>query len=138
MSKNYSLVVAGILGVEPFEVFKINGYDAYYRFTPEVLQFSSDKVEWKQSSQLSNLIYGTRRVIKLPYRPELGQVFYTPSSHLNNACVCRWEENIVDIALYEAGLVFRTENDCVNALAELRKKYPSVVESLKKEGVKYE
>lgn len=133
MSKNYSLVVAGILGVEPFEVFKINGYDAYYRFTPEVLQFSSDKVEWKQSSQLSNLIYGTRRVIKLPYRPELGQVFYTPSSHLSTVESCLWHENIVNIALLKAGLVFRTESECANALEELRSKYPSVVESLKSE-----
>ena len=129
---NYISKVAEILGLDLFEVFKINGYDAYYRFTPEMLQFSSDKVEWRQSSQLSNLIYGDRRVIKLPYKPEFGQIFYTPSSHLSRACVCRWEENIVDIALYKAGLVFRTERECANALEELRSKYPSVVESLNK------
>ena len=133
MSKNYLLVVAEILGVEPFEEFRITDYNLFYRLTPQGLEFSNkDRVEWRESSLLYNLLTGKNKIVKLPFRPKFGQVFYTPSSHLSRACVCRWEENIVDIALLKEGLVFRTESECANALEELRQKYPSVVESLNK------
>ena len=132
MSKNYLLVVSDILGVEPFEEFRITDYDLFYRLTHQGLEFSKDRVEWRESSFLYNLLTGKNKIVKLPFRPKFGQVFYTPSSHLSRACVCRWEENIVDIALLKEGLVFRTESECANALEELRQKYPSVVESLNK------
>lgn len=135
MSKNYFLEVGEILGVKPFEEFRITDYDLFYRFTPQGLQFSKDRVEWRNSSLLYSLICGKNEII-IPFIPKIGQTFYTPSSHLSTVESCLWHENIADIALLKAGLVFRTESECDNALEELRSKYPSVVESLKSERCK--
>lgn len=132
MSKNYFLEVGEVLGVKPFEEFRITCYDLFFRFTSQGLQFSKDRVEWRESSLLYSLICGKNKVVKIPFRPKIGQTFYTPSTHLSNVDSRLWHENIVDIALYKAGLVFRTESECANALEELRQKYPSVVESLNK------
>lgn len=85
MSKNYMAEVAALLGVEIGEVFKISDDnctgDLYYRLTPKNgIEYSEDNTSWKQGAgmMLIDLMLGNVRISKLPWKPQTGEIYYTP------------------------------------------------------------
>lgn len=69
------------------------------------------------------LLRGALIVKKLPWQPTKGDEYFKPGRDFTNAVIEIWENTAFDFALKEAGMVFRTKEECEAALPELRKKY---------------
>ena len=69
------------------------------------------------------LLRGALIVKKLPWQPKKGDEYYYPGEGLNNICRALWENTVFGFAYKEAGLIFKTYEECEAALPALRKKY---------------
>lgn len=98
MAKNYMQDVARMLGVELGEEFKLDGRETKYKFTEN-------------------------GIIKLPWQPKEGDIYYYPSGDFRHSQKLTWCNHPMDFGLKEAGMIFRTAEECEAALPELRKKY---------------
>ena len=137
MRKNYMAEVAKLLGVELGESFKITSdtqgdYQNYYRFTENnCLEISDDGVEWKTTIAavlLKHILMGDIRIIKLPWRPSRGDVYYMPSVTSIGKCIkLFWTGSKNDECSYQQGLVLRTKKEAVELAEEMldvaRKKF---------------
>ena len=137
MRKNYMAEVAKLLGVELGESFKITSdtqgdYQNYYRFTENnCLEISDDGVEWKTTIVavlLKHILMGDIRIIKLPWRPSRGDVYYMPSVTSIGKCIkLFWTGSKNDECSYQQGLVLRTKKEAVELAEEMldvaRKKF---------------
>ena len=85
MAKNLIPEIAKMLGVELNEAFKVKGDDELtYRFASDGLKLTYDN-----NIELSNiaakvafvaLLNGTDEIVKLPWKPQVGENYYTFSS----------------------------------------------------------
>ncbi len=125
MSKNLIPEIAKMLGVELGEEFKIKEYgERIYRFANSGLQLIYDNgvrnLNTTTNMALSGLLSGDLEIIKLPWRPRKGDVYYT-FVRTGIDCTCtlisyKWDGCVIDIALLKAGWVFRTRQEAVAAL----------------------
>lgn len=69
------------------------------------------------------LLRGALIVKKLPWQPKKDDEYYYPGEGFNNICRALWGNTVFDFAYKEAGLIFKTYEECEAALPELRKKY---------------
>lgn len=123
MAKNYMADVAKMLGVELDEEFIISCISGIYKFTKSGLKVESGG-EWIYSNlKLTDFLIGKHEIVKLPWQPDVGDEYYYPSFDLKRVSNSRWNNETFDFALKEAGMVFRTKEECEAALPELRKKY---------------
>ena len=123
MAKNYMQDVAKMLGVELEEEFKIDSSDTIYRFFKNGLCFQCDGAWLPAEYQFFDLIKGDSKIVKLPWQPRKGDKYYRPSAYFKCVDVALWEGYSSDFALKEAGMAFKTREECEAALPELRKKY---------------
>ena len=137
MRKNYMAEVAKLLGVELGESFKITSdtegdYHNYYRLTENnCLEMSDDGVEWKTTIAavlLKHILMGDIRIIKLPWRPSRGDVYYMPSvTSISKYIKLFWTGSRNDEGSYQQGLVLRTKKEAVELAEEMldvaRKKF---------------
>lgn len=123
MAKNYMQDVAKMLGVELEEEFKIDSSDTIYRFFKNGLCFQCDGAWLPAEYQFFDLIKGKCKIIKLPWQPEESEMFYVPSPDFKCAISDHWDNYPSDFALKEAGMIFKTREECEAALPVLRKKY---------------
>ena len=123
MAKNYMQDVAKMLGVELEEEFKIDSSDTVYRFFKNGLCFQCDGAWLPAEYQFFDLIKGECKIIKLPWQPKKGEKYYTPSPDFNHAFCDYWDGYPSDFALKEAGMAFKTKEECEATLPVLRKKY---------------
>lgn len=78
--------VAQLFGVELGEPFKItddthDDCQRYHRFTERAgIEISDDGVEWKTAGTviLKFLLMGDVRIVKLPWKPREGEMYYYP------------------------------------------------------------
>lgn len=125
MSKNLIPEIAKMLGVELGEEFKIKGHKGLtYKFDNNELMFTYDK----KSSNVSTtahatflaLLRGETEIIKLPWKPKNGDVYYTfVRTRIDCTCTLtsyKWDGCVADIALLKAGWVFRTRQEAEAAL----------------------
>ena len=122
MAKNYMPEIAKMLGVELGEIFKMTNYNSLYRFTERGLEFKGT-AGWCLSERIEWLLTGRNEIIKLPWQPKEGDRYYFPATDFQYSCPETWDNHPIDFALKEAGMIFRTEEECKAALPELRKKY---------------
>lgn len=122
MAKNYMADVARMLGVDLEEEFKISCVNGTYKFTTDGLKFKV-REEWIVASFMSDLLTGKHKIIKLPWQPTKGDEYFKPGRDFTNAVIEIWENTAFDFALKEAGMIFRTKEECEAALPALRKKY---------------
>lgn len=120
---NYMENVAKMLGVELEEEFMIDSSDKVYRFFKNGLCFQCSGAWLPAEYQFFDLIKGECKIIKLPWQPKEGDKYYHPASNFKDIYYAGWGNTIFDIALKEAGMIFRTKAECEAALPELRKKY---------------
>ena len=122
---NYMKDVAKILGVELEEEFKIKGFEPIYKITNYGLVIKTDSNNWCEMSgdTFLQLIRGDYVIRKLPWQPKKGDEYYYPGEGFNNICRALWENTVFGFAYKEAGLIFKTYEECGAALPELRKKY---------------
>lgn len=123
MAKNYMQDVARMLGVELEEEFKIDSSDTIYKFYKNGLCFQCGGAWLRADSNLIDLIKGDSKIVKLPWQPKVGDEYYYPSFDLKRVSYSRWNNETFDFAYKEAGMAFKTKEECEEALPELRKKY---------------
>lgn len=115
--------IAKILGVELEEEFKIGNFPLLYKFTEQGLFFKDNK-EWNYAyDTLDDLLRGDVEIEKLPWQPKHNETYYRPSRKFFGVTSEVWTDNPYDYAFKEAGMIFRTKEECEAALPELRKKY---------------
>lgn len=121
---NYMGEIAGLLGVELGESFKIvddnsGKYHNYYRLTEEKgIEVSDDNADWEAAiaGVLKWLLMGDARIIKLPWKPQENERYYTPfiaTNPRNMYDEYYWEDDDVDIDRYRMGLVCKTSEEAV-------------------------
>ena len=124
MAKNYMPEIAKMLGVEVGEIFKMTDYNSLYRFTERGLEFKGT-AGWCLSERIEWLLTGRNEILKLPLQPKEGDRYYFPATDFQYSCPETWDNHPIDFALKEAGMAFKTKEECEAALPELRKKYLS-------------
>ena len=109
--------IAELLGVEIGEPFEITSVihlkGSYFYFSEtELLEHVEGKTpDYAQYRVLADLIYGDKKVVKLPFEPKDGENYFY-------ACWCNseifidysaWTGDFFDYAMMHCGNVFRTE-----------------------------
>ena len=145
---NHMAEVAQMLGVELEEVFKVTDDDSgkyhnYYKFTEKKgIEVSEDNVKWETDTTevlvLKWLLIGVARIIKLPWRPSRGDVYYMPSvTSIGKYIKLFWTGSRNDEGSYQQGLVLRTKKEAVELAEEMldvaRKKFAMANERVKNE-----
>lgn len=123
MTKNYIADVAKMLGVELEEEFKIDSSDTIYKFYKNGLCFQLGGAWLRTDNILIDLIKGDSKIVKLPWQPKKGEVYCRPMDGFEDVDFDNWSNHPIDFALKEAGMIFRTKEECEAALPALRKKY---------------
>ena len=141
---NHMAEVAQMLGVELEEVFKVTDDDSgkyhnYYKFTEKKgIEVSEDNVKWEADTAgtlvLKWLLIGVARIIKLPWRPSRGDVYYMPSvTSIGKYIKLFWTGSKNDEISYQQGLVLRTKKEAVELAEEMldvaRKKFAMAKEA---------
>ena len=116
MAKNYMQDVARMLGVELEEEFMIDSSDKVYRFFKNGLCFQCDGAWLPAEYQFFDLIKGDSKIVKLPWQPKVGDVYYRPWRYFKGVTSTYWNNAVEDFALKEAGMIFRTAEECEAAL----------------------
>lgn len=124
MAKNLIPQIAKMLGVELGEEFKIKGHEELtYRFFSDRLQLTYDN-----NIELSDLaakvafvalLNGTDEIVKLPWKPKKGDVYFT-FGLLGSKWVVRslwWGGFPEEYALLDKGWVYRTCEEAQAALS---------------------
>lgn len=124
MAKNYMADVAKILGIELEEEFMVTEDDSIYKLTKDGLEYKSDDGNrYYANNVFLNLLDGTIEIVKLPWQPKTNEAYYRPSRKFFGVTSEVWTDNPYDYAFKEAGMIFKTKEECEDALPELRKKY---------------
>lgn len=124
MTKNYMADVAKLLGIELEEEFMVTEDDYIYKLTKDGLEYKSDDGNWYYANDVFlNLLDGTIEIVKLPWQPKTNEAYYRPSRKFFGVTSEVWTDNPYDYAFKEAGMIFKTKEECEVALPELRKKY---------------
>ena len=126
------------------EVFKVTDddsgkYHKYYKFTEKKgIEVSEDNVKWEADTAgtlvLKWLLIGVARIIKLPWRPSRGDVYYMPSvTSIGKYIKLFWTGSRNDEGSYQQGLVLRTKKEAVELAEEMldvaRKKFATAKEA---------
>lgn len=135
MAKNLIPQIAQMLGVEIGEEFKVKGDDeTTYIFTDDGLKLTYDGgigiVEISSDVAFAALVKGTDEIVKLPWKPKKGDVYFT-FELLGGKWVVRsfwWGGFPNEYALLDKGWIYRTRAEAEAAL-------PAVAKEL---GVEYE
>lgn len=123
MAKNYMADVARMLGVELGEEFKIDSSDTICKFFENGLFLQCCGTWLRADSNLINLIKGDSKIVKLPWKPKEGDRYYFPVDGFTITSCAIWCDSTLEYALKEAGMIFKTKEECEAALPALRKKY---------------
>lgn len=124
MAKNYMADVARMLGVELEEEFHLKDSSVFYKIVNKGLYYKFNTTWYPSSNDLFvKLIMGEVEIVKLPWQPKKGERYYTPSIDFSHTLIDYWDGYPLDFALKEAGMAFKTKEECEAALPELRKKY---------------
>lgn len=126
MSKNLIPQIAQMLGVEIGEKFQIKEYgERIYRFANSGLQLIYDNgvrnLNTTTNMALSGLLSGEFEIVKLPWKPKKGDVYYT-FELLWGKWVVRsfwWAGVPCNYALLDKGWVFRTKEEAKAALPKV-------------------
>lgn len=134
MAKNLIPEIARMLGVELGEEFKIKGYELTYMITDDKgLMATNDSPEtgWTPANALFvALLNGKDEIVKLHYRPDYRQIYWTFGLKDGIWVVVprEWEDYPAEILLADKGWTYRTREEAKDAL-------PAVAAEM---GVEYE
>lgn len=120
--KNYMKEVASLLGVELEEEFKIEMQegvllsDNIYKITKTGLYMLDKHQQLTDvSSKLTGLLNGTLKIIKIPYKPKYGEVYYTLYGDRTyyTTGFLTWCNSDVDYMNYYLGMCFRNKDEAI-------------------------
>lgn len=130
MAKNLIPQIAQMLGVELGEEFKVKDDDeTTYIFTDDGLKLTYDGgigiVEISSDVAFAALVNGKDEIVKLPWKPKKGDVYYTFSfGGLSEEWVVvkqQWDAHPYERALLDKGWVYRTREEAKSALPAVAK-----------------
>lgn len=132
MSKNLMPQIAEMLGIELGEEFKVEGDKDFeqktFYLTARGLKVKLDQCPEKEipaMAVLDSLLFGDTEIIKMPWKPKVGENYWTFAMLDNDATSDKstwsigpsvWFAHPVDWALLDKGWVYRTEKAAEAAL----------------------
>ena len=130
--------VAKLLGVELEEEFRIEGtyVDYIYKISEKGLFLRCSGRDWWEEvpDTLVQMLAGmTRKIIKIPWKPQKGEKFYIPCIHTEPEYmynVYYWNNDDYDKEYYRMGLICKTSEEAV----ALTKKMLTVAKEGKNNG----
>ena len=114
MNKNYMEEVASLLGVELEEEFRIVNKDCVElcnmpcRITANGL---IDKNSESRLHALSKLLEGEYKIVKIPWKPKHGDIFFSVYPTNRNVTSMYWSDCLLDTLLYLSGNCFKTRKE---------------------------
>lgn len=128
---NYYKQVAEMLDVELDEVFSLKNKDGEllskkYRISPIAGLLKKCGDEWHQSCIIGEIISGILTIVKLPFKPYLGERYYVYSIHSKAVIETEWLDATDDFLYWNIGNCFRTRE-------EASKKGKEIMEKIEKE-----
>ena len=111
--------IAEMLGVEIGERFAITSDvykdgNYYYFSETELLEHVEDRTpDYAQYRVLADLIYGDKKVVKLPFEPKVGDIYHFVRCDNYDLFIdlTIWKNNALDFAMKYCGNVFRSETE---------------------------
>lgn len=105
--------VAKLLGVELEEVFRLEKYESYFRFTREYLESSLDGNDWSIANSLTLLavLNGTATIKR---KPKYDEKYYIPS--ISNAFGYNsfyWRGDDSDEKYYNFGIICKSKEEAI-------------------------
>ena len=85
-------------------------------------------------STLGKLLTGEWNIVKLPFKPEMDEVYFTPGLGSNGLIkVLRgiWGDYPYEYALLKVGWIFRTREECEAAFPRIKKEIEEMKEGMK-------
>lgn len=134
MAKNLMSELIRLLGVEFNERFKICSKGCakinFPLFTNEyfldekggLICSNGDSFCKADASVLGKIILGDFEIVKLPWKPKYGEYYYFPSVQSRKVIQSMWLGDTRDCALKLLGMIYRTEEEANEHLAEDYKK----------------
>lgn len=122
MAKNLIPQIAQMLSVELGEEFKIKGYDGLtYKLTDAGLELTTvdgQKTKWFDHGALNSLLKGKMEIVKLPWRPDYRQMYWTFGLKDGIWVVVprEWEDYPAEILLADKGWAYRSKEEAEDAL----------------------
>lgn len=137
MTKNLIPTIAKMLGVAVDEQFKIKdqyGLTKYnkriYKFDNNGLRFAYDndmELSTADTSTLVALLNGELEIVKLPWKPQYDQPYWTFRWIANKNRLDVWQNvwfnSVEEVALLKAGWVFRTPEDAQDAQPKVEEEF---------------
>lgn len=113
---NYYKKIAEMIGVELGEEFNLkenktkNIVRPRYKITQEEgLMYSVNRNEFARSLLLLSIINGSYSVVKLPWKPKKGDIYWYYSVSSNQAISTKWIDGFDDLLLWKVGNYFKTK-----------------------------
>lgn len=130
MAKNLIPEICKMLGVELGEEFKVEGDNRTYWFDLDGLHSGEYVAEDEDDAILHDLLCGKVEIVKLPWKPKKGDVYFTFEIFRGKWVVRSlwWTGAPCNYALLDKGWVFRTKEEAEDALTKVAAEM----------GVKYE
>jgi hypothetical protein len=130
MNKNLVLEVMKLLGVGADEPFIVNELGSPYKFDEKgKLWFQSgrtDTVRWLGTPDdytLLRLLYGEFTITKIPYKPQVGERFYSYYRKSDGTIFTSGYEHdgrLSETILIKLGYAYRTEDEAIEHLPEFK------------------
>ena len=123
--------IAELLGVEIGERFEVDSIDhengIYYYFSEtELLEHRDDRTpDYAQYRKLADLIYGDKKIIKLPFEPKVGEKYFRFFIHQDGDLEVNfdtWMNWTTDYMCKYCGNCFRTEAEAEKHKFEIYEK----------------
>lgn len=115
---NYYKEIAEMLGVELGEEFNLkenktkNIVRPRYKITQEEgLMYSVNRNEFARSLFLLSIINGSYSVVKLPWKPKKGEVYWYYSEAFQHAFASEWIGSLCDLLYWKSGNFFKTKKE---------------------------
>lgn len=123
MSKNLIPKIAKWLGVELGEVFKIKGDDRTCFIDLDGLHLDYHVADDEDNAMLHDLLCGEVEIIKLHYRPDYRQMYWTFGLKNGIWVVVprEWEDYPAEILLADKGWAYRSKKEAQAALPAVAK-----------------
>lgn len=122
---NYYKKVAEMLGVELNEEFKVAYSDGVlcenpYKITLDGI-FYKNALGWLRSSFLHDIIEGNIKIVKMPWKPKVGDQYYIYSIGIDHAVETTFTACTMDYLYWKTGNCFRTKEEAETKGYEIMK-----------------
>lgn len=124
MAKNLIPEICKMLGVELGEEFKVEGDNRTYWFDLDGLHSGEYVAEDEDDAMLHDLLCGEDEIVKMPWRPDYRQMYWTFGLKDGIWVVVprEWEDYPAEILLADKGWAYRSKEEAEDALPKVAAK----------------